>query len=51
MMSCGEATDTFEMQLLTALQAATVWSVSTGTLDLRDATGAQQVEATSAIGH
>ena len=51
MMSCGEATDAFEVQFLTALQAATVWSVSAGTLDLRDATGAQQVEATTAIGH
>jgi heat shock protein HslJ len=50
MMSCGDEVDTFEGQLLTALQAATTWSVSGSTLDLRDDTGAQQVEATSAIG-
>ena len=51
MMSCGDATDAFEAQYLTALQAATTWSITSGTLDLRDASGAQQVEATSAIGH
>ncbi len=51
MMSCGDATDAFEAQYLTALQAATTWAVTSGTLDLRDASGAQQVEATSAIGH
>jgi hypothetical protein len=34
-----------------ALQNATTWAVTTGTLDLRDSSGAQQVEATTAIGH
>ncbi len=51
MMSCGEMIDTFEQQLLVALQSATTWSVTTGVLDLRDDSGAQQVEAASAIGH
>ena len=51
MKSCGESTDKFESQFLTALQNSAKWSVTTGTLDLRDANGAQQVEATSAIGH
>ena len=51
MMACDDATNTFAQQYLTALQAATTWAVTTGTLDLRDADGAQQVEATSAIGH
>jgi heat shock protein HslJ len=51
MMACDDATNTFEVQLLTALQNATTWSVTSGTLDLRDDSGAQQVEATSAIGH
>ena len=51
MMSCGEASDTFEAQYLTALQAATTWSLSAGTLELRDDGGALQVGATSAIGN
>lgn len=50
MMACADDVNTFESQLLTALQAATTWSVSSGTLDLRDDDGAQQVQATSAIG-
>ena len=49
--ACGEPADTFERELLTALQAATTWSVTAGALDLRDDSGAQQVAATSAIGH
>ncbi len=51
MMACDDATNTFAQQYLTALQAATTWAITSGTLDLRDAGGAQQVEATSAIGH
>ena len=51
MQACPDPAGSFEGQLLTALQAATKWSVSAGTLDLRDDSGAQQVEATSAIGH
>lgn len=50
MKACGDPADTFEHQLLTALQSATKWSVTSGTLDLRDDGGAQQVAATSAIG-
>jgi heat shock protein HslJ len=50
MMACGDPQDTLESQLLTALQASTTWSVSGGVLDLRDDGGAQQVEATRAIG-
>ena len=34
---------------MTALQNSTKWSVSAGTLDLRDDGGAQQVEAQTAI--
>jgi heat shock protein HslJ len=50
MMSCGEALDTQEFQYLTALQAATVWSINSGALELRDDSGALQVGANSAIG-
>lgn len=50
MMACDEATNTFEAQLLAALQNATVWSLNAGTLELRDDGGALQVDATSAIG-
>jgi len=49
--ACGEPADTFEMQFLAALQKSTKWSVSGANLDLRDDSGAQQVAATSAIGH
>jgi heat shock protein HslJ len=48
--ACGEPADTFERQLMAALGNSTKWSVSAGTLDLRDAGGAQQVQATSAVG-
>lgn len=51
MKACDVATNSFESQFLTALQNSAKWSVTTGTLDLRDANGAQQVAATSAIGH
>ena len=51
MMSCGEVKDDEARRYMTALQAATTWSISSGTLDLRDAGGALQVEATSAISH
>jgi heat shock protein HslJ len=51
MKACPDPAGTFEQQLLIALQKATKWSVSAGTLDLRDDGGAQQVQATSAIGH
>jgi len=51
MKSCGDTIDAQETAYLTALQTATTWAVTTGTLDLRDAGGAQQVEASSAIGH
>jgi len=49
--ACGEPAGTFEVQFLTALQNSTKWSVSGANLDLRDDSGAQQVAATSAIGH
>ena len=49
--ACGDPTDTFEHQLLAALQNATKWSVPGGNLELRDDGGALQVGATSAIGH
>lgn len=49
--ACDDATNQFEMQLLAALQNATTWSVTTGTLELRDDGGALQVSATSAIGN
>jgi heat shock protein HslJ len=51
MKLCGEPADTFERQLLAALSTSTKWSITAGALDLRDAGGAQQVEATTAIGH
>ncbi len=50
MMFCDTSSE-FEAQLLAALENATTWSVTSGTLDLRDDSGAQQVEATTAIGH
>jgi heat shock protein HslJ len=50
MMACSDAINAFESQFLTALQSSTTWSVSSGTLDLRDGDGAQQVQAASAIG-
>ena len=49
-MACGEPADTLERQLLTALENSKKWSVTSGTLDLRDDSGAQQVQATTAIG-
>ena len=42
-MACGDPTDTTELQLTTALQATTVWSVRGDTLELRDDSGALQV--------
>lgn len=51
MMACEEPTNTFEAQLMAALQNATTWTVTNGVLDLRDDSGAQQVEAKSAIGN
>ena len=49
MKACGEPADTAERQILTALQAATRWDVTSGELDLRDSGGAQQIQATSAV--
>jgi heat shock protein HslJ len=49
MKACGDPADTFEHQLYAALENSTKWDVSSNTLDLRDDSGAQQVEATSAI--
>ena len=46
--ACGDPADTFEHQLLTALQGATKWSVTGGSLELRDDGGALQVGASSA---
>ena len=46
MMACPDPAGTFETQFMTALQNSTKWSVSAGTLDLRDDGGAQQVERT-----
>ncbi len=43
MMSCGEEADTVEQQLMTALQASTVWSLRGDQLELRDDGGALQV--------
>ena len=50
LMSCSEEIDTQEVQLLTALDAATTWTVSGNQLELRDDSGALQVSAVSAIG-
>jgi heat shock protein HslJ len=50
MAACSDEINAFEAQFLTALQNSTTWSVSGGTLDLRDADEALQVNATSAIG-
>ncbi len=49
-MACADPAGSFETQLLTALQAATTWAVSGDRLELRDADGALQVQAQSAIG-
>jgi heat shock protein HslJ len=49
--ACGDPADGFERQLLAALQNATKWDVNAGTLNLRDDGGAQQVSATTAVGH
>jgi heat shock protein HslJ len=51
MMACEDPTNTFEAQLLTALQNATTWSVINGQLELRDDAGALQVGANTAIGN
>ncbi len=51
LVACGDPADTFEHQLLTALEMATQWSVANGNLELRDDSGALQVGASSAIGH
>jgi heat shock protein HslJ len=48
LQACGDPADTFEHQLLTALQGATKWSVTGGNLELRDDGGALQVSASSA---
>ena len=42
MMACEEPTSTIEQQYLTALQAATVWTLTNGVLELRDDSGALQ---------
>ena len=49
MMACPDPAGSFESQFLAALQKSTKWSVSAGTLDLRDDSGAQQVAAQTAI--
>jgi heat shock protein HslJ len=49
MMACPDPAGSFESQFLAALQKSTKWSVSAGTLDLRDDGGAQQVAAQTAI--
>lgn len=43
MMACGDPLDTTEQQLMTALQAATAWSLRGDQLELRDDGGALQV--------
>ncbi len=43
MMACDDATNTLEQRYLTALQAATVWTIQGGSLELRDDNGALQV--------
>jgi heat shock protein HslJ len=50
MMACSDEINAQEFQLLTALEAATTWSVSGTNLELRDDSGALQLTATSAIG-
>ena len=45
MKACGDPADTFEHQLLAAIQKSTKWSVTNGNLELRDADGALQVGA------
>ena len=49
-MACEEPAGSFESQLLLALDAAASWSVIGNVLELRDADGALQVSAQSAIG-
>jgi heat shock protein HslJ len=48
MKACGDPADTTERQILTALQTATKWDVTSGALELRDSGGALQIDATSA---
>lgn len=48
---CDDATNTFAQQFRAALEAATKWAIVSGALELRDASGALQVGASSAIGH
>ncbi len=43
MMFCDDPAGSVEQQYLTALQAATVWSITNGTLELRDDDGSLQV--------
>ncbi len=45
MTSCGKVKDDRARRLLMALDAVTMWSVAAGVLELRDASGAMQVEA------
>jgi len=50
-MACPDPAGSFESQLLAALDASSTWSVEGNTLELRDADGALQVSAQSAIGN
>jgi heat shock protein HslJ len=49
-MACPDPAGSFETWLLVALDNAATWSVNGDTLELRDADGALQVQAQSAIG-
>ena len=51
MMACSDDINAQAQAFLTALQSSSTWKVSAGALELRDASGALQVGATSAIGH
>jgi heat shock protein HslJ len=49
LLTCGDATDATEQQLVAALQAATAWSLRGTTLELRDDSGAIQVGLTAGV--
>ena len=49
-IACDEATNAFAQRYLTALHLATTWAITPDALDLRDGSGALQVEATRAVG-
>jgi heat shock protein HslJ len=51
LMSCGDELDTQQAQFTAALEAATTWSITSGSLELRDDSGALQASFRSALGN